>query len=939
MLKKSTVFVWLVIFIALSGSLSATETGEIQGRVVDENGEVLPGVEIVAKSPHLQGTRTVISSAKGNFLLPLLPVGQYTLSFELEGFRPLVEENVIVRLGQRTEVKATLQLSPIAEEVVVTAPTPLIDKSSIDTSYHITSDDLSKVPVQNRNIVDITKLVPGVTGVRANTRHGTAAQGQPSFRGEGEEGNNWIVDGLSISGVRLKNSGMHISFDSLDEIQIISDPFSPEFGAAYGGIINMVTKSGGNDLSGEFSLVFMDKGLQAARQDQLSIVSDFDKFSNYNYYFNLGGPVFKDKLWFFFSNNFFLDSYETQQNTVGYLLVPEGRLTQQQNNVFAKLSYALSENHNLSLTSIFNTSLGQKGGTGIPELYEEKNFSDTIFRLNYKGILDSSTFVEAGMGYVKRNLFTTPTDGDLGPAQYFIEDLAQSLNNSYGDVTDDTRRLDFSAKLTKFVDTLDLGRHEINLGFEYYFFSSDFLVDFSGKDEDLFPNDGFDSGTRYSFSSWDEGERTPTYFREYGDFNFINAAGGIGLFFKDKITVNRFSFMLGLRSQTQICLDHNNEKLWSWGIGDFLSPRFSFSYDISGNGNNVLKIGFGRFSDLITTMPLGLFNSGAGLTFRMYKWTGPENPESAQISDTGNWKIESEQKTQPFEVAEDLKPNFLTRFLVEFDRRLGKNWAVIARYVRTSAKDLLEVLAVIDIQSGSYKFLYDNFEHKRRNYQGLELELRGKVGERFFLNASYSHSSAKGTNPGQSETGSWSQEEGSTNYLGLFGNHIYIPDLPESKELKEQYDFLLGGLGGRGIGDEGWYGKLPYSVDHNFKLNTIYIAPFGVALSAVIEWISGYHWEKLGYVPYFDGYYAFPEGRGTRETPAHFFFDLGLEKGFGLGPIGLPDSMSLDFRVDILNLFNSQRPISFVKEDIAIFGEVWGRQQPRQARVMVKLKW
>jgi len=939
MLKKSTVFVWLVMFIALSGSLSATETGEIQGRVVDENGEVLPGVQIVAKSPHLQGVRTVISSAKGDFLLPLLPVGQYTISFELEGFRPLVQENVIVRLGQRTEVLTTLQLSPVNEEVVVTAPAPLIDKSSIDTSYHITSGDLSKVPVQNRNIVDIAKLVPGVTGVRANTRRGTAAQGQPSFRGEGEEGNNWIVDGLSISGVRLKNSGMHISFDSLDEVQIISDPFSPEFGAAYGGIINMVTKSGGNDLSGEFSLVFRDKGLQAARQDQLSAVSDFDKFSNYNTYFNLGGPVIKDKLWFFFSNNLFLDSYETQENTVGYLLVPEGRLTQQQNNIFAKLSYALSNNHNLSLTSIFHTSLGQKGGTGIPELYEEKKFTDTILRLNYKGILDSSTFVEAGMGYVKRNLFTTPADGDLGPAQYFVEDLAQSLNNSYGDVTDDTHRMDFSAKLTKFVDTLDVGRHEINLGFEYYSFSSDFLVDFSGKDEDLFPNDGFDSGTRYSFSSWDDGERTPTYFREYGDFNFINSAGGIGLFLKDKITIKRFSFMLGLRSQTQICLDHNNEKLWSWGIGDFLSPRFSFSYDISGNGNNVLKIGFGRFSDLITTMPLGLFNSGAGLTFRMYKWTGSENPESAQISDTGNWKIESEQKTQPFEVADDLKPNFLTRFLVEFDRRIGKNWAFIARYVRTSAKDLLEVLAVIDIQSGSYKFLYDNFEHKRRNYQGLEVELRGRVGERFFLNASYSHASAKGTNPGQSETGSWSQEEGSTNYLGMFGNHIYIPDLPEYKELKEQYDFLLGGLGGRGIGDEGWYGKLPYSVDHNFKLNTIYIAPFGVALSAVIEWISGYHWEKLGYVPYFDGYYAFPEGRGTRETPAHFFFDLGLEKGFGLGPIGLPDSMSLDLRVDILNLFNSQRPISFVKEDIAIFGEVWGRQQPRQARVMVKLKW
>jgi outer membrane receptor protein involved in Fe transport len=583
--------------------------------------------------------------------------------------------------------------------------------------------------------------------------------------------------------------------------------------------------------------------------------------------------------------------------------------------------------------------LGQKGGIGIPELYEDRKFSDTIFRLNYKGIFSPSTFAEAGLGYVKRDSFITPADGDLGPAMYFIEDLSQSLNNSYGDVTDDSERIDLNFKLTKFVETDELGRHEILLGFEYYRFSSDFLVDFSGEDEDLFPDNGFDSGTRYSFSSWEEGKRTPTYFREYGDFNFINSASGIGLFLKDKITIGRLTFMLGLRSQTQICLDHNNQKLWSWGIGDFLSPRFFLSYDIGGTGRNVLKLGYGRFSDLITTMPLGLFNSGAGLTFRLYKWAGPENPDLDQIEDTANWQFETEQKAQPFEIAEDLKPNFLSRFLIEFDHRIGENWAVIARYVSTSANDLLEVLAVIDIEAGSYKFLYDNFEYKRRQYHGVELELRGNIGDRFFLNASYSHASAKGTNPGQAETGSWSQEEGSTNYLGMFGNHIYIPDLPEYQDLKEQYDFLLEGLGGRGIGDEGWYGKLPYSVDHNIKLNSTYIAPFGVVLSGVVEWISGYHWEKLGYVPYFDGYYAFPEGRGTRETPSHFYCDLGIEKGFNLGPIGLPDSMALDLRMDILNLFNSQKPVSYVKEDIDIFGQVWGRQQPRQARIMVRLRW
>lgn len=219
------------------------------------------------------------------------------------------------------------------------------------------------------------------------------------------------------------------------------------------------------------------------------------------------------------------------------------------------------------------------------------------------------------------------------------------------------------------------------------------------------------------------------------------------------------------------------------------------------------------------------------------------------------------------------------------------------------------------------------------------MELNGKIGSRFFLNASYAHSTAKGTNPGQTETGAWAQEEGSTNYMGLFGNHIYIPDIPQYQEQKEYVDWALGGLGGRGIGDEGWYGKLPYSVDHNIKLNTIFLAPYGLILSSAFEWISGYYWEKRGYVPFYGGYYSFPEGRGSRKTPPHFYLDVGVEKEITLTPLGLPQPFSLTLRMDLLNLLNSQKPISYVKQDIPVFGKVWGRQQPRQARLMIKMEW
>jgi len=937
-IRKKVIFLSLSLSLLFCNYILAIETGEIQSKVIDERGSGLPGVEITAKSPSLQGQRTVFSSKDGEFHFPLLPVGNYTLSFKLEGFTPVVQENVIVRLGRVTDLEITIKLSEIKEEIIVTAKTPLIDKTSTDTSFHLSSEELEKIPVQNRTIVDVVKFTPGVTGVRLNTRRGMATEGQPSFRGEGEEGNNWIVDGLSISGVRLRNSGMRLNFDSIDEIQIISDPFSPEFGSAYGGIINMVTKSGSNEIEGEFSLVFMNKSLQSSREEQLSVVSEPDKFSNYNWYFNLGGPLIKDKLWFFISNNLFIDTEQTRDGTVDYLSIPGGEKAIRSNNIFAKLTYALSSHHNLSLTTIYHKSIGQKGGTGIPDLFEEKYFTDLIFRINYKGILNSSTFIEAGLGQIKRDSFTEPIDNDLGPAQYYIEDLARNIHNSYGNITDDQKRLDFSLKLTKHIETETFGRHEINLGFEYYSFSSEFGVDFSGKNEDLFPQNGFDSGTKYYFNTW-KGERgTPTFFYEYGVFNFINSARGIGIYFKDKISWGRFTFMAGFRSQTQLCRDDQGEKLWSWNLDDFLSPRFSLAVDLTGDGMNILKLGWGRFSDLITTMPLGLFNSGAGLIFRTYRWKGPSDPTETEIHNPLNWEFENEQKTQPFEVAKRLKPNFLTRYLIEFDRRLGRDWAFKARYVRSNARKLLEVLAIFDPVTG-YKFLYDNFKYKRRNYQGFEFELIGKIGSNFYLNASYCHSSAKGTNPGQTETGSWSQEEGSTNFLGLFGNHIDVPDIPELKEMKDYVDWALGGLGGRGIGDEGWYGNLPYSVDHNLKLNTIFLGPYGLTFSAAFEWISGYYWEKLGYVPFFGGYYSFPETRGSRKTPSHFYFDAGIEKEFKLRSFGLPQSMAIILRLDLFNLLNSQKPLSYVKEDIPIFGEVWGRQLPRQARVMIKLKW
>jgi len=120
---------------------------------------------------------------------------------------------------------------------------------------------------------------------------------------------------------------------------------------------------------------------------------------------------------------------------------------------------------------------------------------------------------------------------------------------------------------------------------------------------------------------------------------------------------------------------------------------------------------------------------------------------------------------------------------------------------------------------------------------------------------------------------------------------------------------------------------------------TVFAAPYGITASTAFEWISGYYWEKLGYVPYFGGYYSYPEARGTRKTPGHFYLDLGIDKEFKVPLPGTARALLFTLRFDAFNLFNSQKPVSYVKEDIPIFGKIWGRQQPRQARMSLILKW
>jgi hypothetical protein len=917
-----------VLLLLSAGVVAADQTGEIRGTIADDSGGVLPGVLVTARSPSLQGLRTAVSDSNGFFRLPLLPVGNYELTFELQGFEKLTLTANEVRLGYTASLAVALKLAPLKEAITVTAATQLIDKTKSDTSYRLKGEELSRIPTQARTIADVVALTPGVTGVRTNTETGTDT-GLPSFRGEGDAGNDWLVDGLSTRGVQLNDPGVRINYDAWDEVQVISDGFEPENGQALGGFVNIVTKSGGNDFHGEAGALIQDRRLRSQREPQLSAAS-LPETSIGQYFANLGGPIMKDKLWFFLSDNYFSTVDRTTQQTIGWLTIPAGDRSVTTNNVFGKLTYTPRTNHTFSVSGTRDASLSQTGGIGVPETYTTTTYRDTSYRLNYMGILSENTLLTAAAGQNRRGSDTAPLSGDYGPPTYYWEDIDQRTNNINSGQTRLEKRTDLAVGANRMLELRRWGNHEIKAGLSYYDNSYRQTTIFPGRNADPFPGNGFDDGIQITWTA--PGMPLTLWERLTGLIE--DSTKGFGFHIQDTVALGRVTFMLGLRTDTQEVFNDAGARLWSWGAGDFLQPRASLAVDLAGDGRTVLKVAYGQFAMPMATAALEFFNRTLGFSFRQYAWAGPANPTDAQLKDPANWQFRFEQSNanSPEEIDSHLRPDKLERVLVGLEQQLGANWALRFRGIYSRSRDLIEDIGVYAPETSSgFKFVYTNFELKRRDYRGIELELNGRVAEKFTLNVSYTWSQAKGTVPGNSCEGApWGCTAGGHD-IGPFGDHPYLPPGASDKAL---WDSLLAGLGGRGIGDEGWYGYLPYSVDHDVKILATYLAPYGVQISSSFEWLSGYHWEKRGWVPGYSAYLAFPEGRGGRTTPALTYVDLAAEKDFRLGR-----GLSLGLGVNVYNLFNSQRPVSYVIEDTALFGQVWGRQLPRWVQLKAGLRF
>jgi Carboxypeptidase regulatory-like domain len=295
---------WLVAAPAHAQELT---TGTIAGKVMDPAGKPIPGAVIISTSQ--SGTRTAEADVNGNYILPFLRPGLYTLRVEAPGgFNTVIQNDVVVSLNQRTQINFTLEPGK-TETVTVKAASPLVDTKSTSSGTSFNYKDFADAVPIGRSFTDTFAVAPGVV-----SGLGTG-QGNYSISGASGLENSYIIDGVNVTNTGFGGIGAYniiygslgtgVTSEFLDEVQIKEGGFEAEYGQALGGIINTIVKSGTNDFKGSVVWYSTPNAFRSTSERALLDTGTANVVGQQtnDFAFSVGGPIVKDKLFYFVSYN------------------------------------------------------------------------------------------------------------------------------------------------------------------------------------------------------------------------------------------------------------------------------------------------------------------------------------------------------------------------------------------------------------------------------------------------------------------------------------------------------------------------------------------------------------------------------------------------------------------------------------------------------------
>lgn len=782
--RGSWVLVLAVVttLVAAPAAWAQNPTGTVTGTVTGPDGQPLPGVTVTFTSPSLQGARVTTTGVNGGYIQRFLPSGDYLVTYGLDGFAGIERE---VELSGAVTSRSDVQMNlvTVTEEIVVTGVQSAISEGTTgSTTYKW--DELSGLPV-GRTPTDAVRLTPGV--------HATGPNGNITVGGAMSFENLWTLNGVVINeNVRGQSLPLFIE-DAIQEVTTQTSGISAEYGRFQGGVINAVTKSGGDQFTGSFRTNFDNSDWIARNELSPERLDEV----NETFEATFGGYLMKDHLWFFTAGRDRAVSDSERLQLTGIDITQES----EQTRLEGKLTATIGQSHTLVGGYLEIDQLSTNGFFGAA--LDRGSLSDRedpqeIASVNYTGILTPSFFVEAQ--YSERDFqiangsgasSTDFVDGTLmrtrqGGFRYYTPTFCGVCQN------EERNNENLLAKGSYFLDTESSGAHDIVFGYDTFtdirfavnhqtgsdftVWDSDFVIDGETVFPQLFPV-GNAAGLPATWIGWwaafniDDARPTDFDTTSY----YVNDSWQLN----DKWSFNvgaRYDETSGTNGSGDNVLDDNK-----------VSPRLGLSWDTKGDGNLVVNANYATYVAAPANTRADSTSSGGAIGVFLMQYGGPivnagctgasnciPTNEALEIlldwylANGGVLSLNDDLTNLPNLIsvsipgATEVIPDTIIspaadEFSVGLTKRLGNRGLFRADAVYREFEDFYSnrldlSTGQVETPTGEADFaLVGNFGDNilEREYLGLHLQSRYRVGDRLSLGAIYTLSEAEGNIEGE----------------------------------------------------------------------------------------------------------------------------------------------------------------------------------------------
>ena len=883
------VVVCAVAVLLLSQTVWAQTTGSIRGRTVDTDGQPLPGVTI-SVTGEILGTaqRTAVTSSTGGFQIAALPIGLYAVSASLPGFQTQSADDVRVSIGAVATVDITLP-AEFGDEITVKAEVPIVDTASPTFNSRFDDEQIIDLPTRG-NFYDVIAVTPGITQQSEGTSEIIAF-------GSDIKASQWNIDGLNRTSPDSGQLQWSMNDEMIAEIQVLGTGATAEYGGMLGSAFNVVTKSGTNEFHGSANIDYWPSdwvGENGRRRDAPEGAQTYTLDHHNAAQLTLGGPIVKDKLWFFAGAEFgrFQAFYPFEDSTL-----PNQKETTW-DNFDLKVTAQLAQNHRLTVVGSSYEYLGPSAGDIFSEPSQWGEYWDhnKMVGVDYSAILGEKTVLEARGGllrtdneYRSQNPTGEPTFVDMTVWPWLY----------YGDVWWqwwwDQESDDAEVIVTQHADDFIKGDHEFRFGVQY---SRDGATTKTFNPHYYYQYEyEYYPGYPYVYQYWYTG--LPYY---YG-----GESESIGAFITDSWTVTpRLTVDIGLRYdnhkgwiQDYPRLDHDSNNTGEIIPGldvlewDNVDPRFGFAWQPTDTGRSVIR------------GSIGLFH--AGVASGDWYSPPPEAPpwRTYWLNWDGEWEIIADWGARAGIFLLDGTDNSSTwEYTLGYDQQLTPSSALSVQAVYKETKDnigwyiaddgVYENFDWTDPETGNVFTLRDYSVDPTRykgnstgpgavggdrpyeqEYTGFFVVYKKRFSENWDLTASYSYSKSEGLNPRFFTGSDWAGQ----------GQVLYANRSEADPNAFINADKLLAG-----------------DRRHIFRVVGNVMLPLGFKLSSVVNVQSGRTYDRQQQVRLPNrGWTTIVTSPATDDQryPTQYLWDLGIGKHFELGK-----GMALNVDVQILNILN-----------------------------------